>query len=69
MTLSTVNNGWVDERRMKTVALVPELFVADSYLSLTFLITLLNRAEVKVQFLHAGDRVSVFGGRAKSPGL
>src|ERR1700733_8439284 len=53
---------------MKTVALVPELFEPDSYLPFTFLVTLLDRTEVKVQFLHAGDRVSVFGGRTESPG-
>jgi hypothetical protein len=33
---------------MKTVALVPELFEPDSYLSFIFLVTLLDRAKVKV---------------------
>src|ERR1700733_960784 len=58
----------MDERTMKTVALVPELFEADSYLSFTFLVTVLNRAEVEMQFLHAGDRIPVFSGRTEGPG-
>jgi hypothetical protein len=67
-TLSRVNNDGVDERNMKTVALVPELFEPESYLPFTFLVTPLDRSEVKVQFLHACDRVSVLGGRTEGPG-
>jgi hypothetical protein len=57
-TLSRVNNDGVDERNMKTVALVPELFEPESYLPFTFLVTPLDRSEVKVQFLHACDAVT-----------
>jgi hypothetical protein len=48
MTLSTINNGVVDELIMKTVALVPELSGSYGYRVFTSLVTLLDGSEVEV---------------------